>query len=126
MKHKVIVAMSLVAAGVMTYLMFSGLDEGFYHFPWELFAGFGMMSWLIREGLKLVSDVKRSLKMKKAILYLFIGLSLEVWLVEMFTGWFDHAFRSPIHPWCLGIRIYDFYCLPMGKEWLKGEYHEHD
>ena len=27
MKHKVIIAMSLVAAGVMTYLMFSGLDE---------------------------------------------------------------------------------------------------
>ena len=46
MKHKVIVAMSLVAAGVMTYLMFSGLDKGFYHFPWELFAGFGMMSCL--------------------------------------------------------------------------------
>ena len=53
MKHEVIVAMSLVAAGVMTYLMFSGLDEGFYHFPWELFAS------LIREGLKLVSDVKK-------------------------------------------------------------------
>ena len=45
MKDKVIVAMSLVTAGVMTYLMFSGLDEGFYHFPWELFAGFGIMSW---------------------------------------------------------------------------------
>ncbi|MBS5367664.1 hypothetical protein QM444_05325 [Streptococcus mitis] len=59
MKNKMIVAVSLVAAGVMTYLMFSGLDEGFYHFPWELFAGFGMMSWLIREGLKLVSDVKK-------------------------------------------------------------------
>ena len=59
MKHKVIVAMSLVVAGVMTYLMFSGLDEDFYHFPWELFAGFGMMSWLIIEGLKLVSDVKK-------------------------------------------------------------------
>ena len=44
MKNKMIVAVSLVAAGVMTYLMFSGLDEGFYHFPWELFAGFGMMS----------------------------------------------------------------------------------
>ena len=43
MKNKMIVAVSLVAAGVMTYLMFSGLDEGFYHFPWELFAGFGMM-----------------------------------------------------------------------------------
>ena len=54
MKNKMIVAVSLVAAGVMTYLMFSGLDEGFYHFPWELFAGFGMMSWLVREGLKLV------------------------------------------------------------------------
>ncbi len=51
-----------IAAGVMTYLMFSGLDEGFYHFPWELFAGFGMMSWLIREGLKLVSDVKKELE----------------------------------------------------------------
>ena len=47
MKHKVIVAMSLVVAGVMTYLMFSGLDEGVYHFPWELFAGIGMMSWLV-------------------------------------------------------------------------------
>ena len=37
MKHKVIVAMSLVVAGVMTYLMFSGLDEGFYHFPCLLY-----------------------------------------------------------------------------------------
>lgn len=27
--------------------------------------------------------------MKKAIIYFFIGLSLLVWLVEMFTGWFD-------------------------------------
>lgn len=62
MKHKVIVAMSLVAAGVMTYLMFSGLDEDFYHFPWEVFAGFGMMSWLVREGLKLVGDVKKELE----------------------------------------------------------------
>ena len=59
MKHKVIVAMSLVVAGVMTYLMFSGLDEDFYHFPWELFAGIGMMSWLVSEGLKLVRDVKK-------------------------------------------------------------------
>ena len=59
MKNKMIGAMSLVAAGVITYLMFSGLDEGFYHFPWELFAGFGILSWLIREGLELVSDVKK-------------------------------------------------------------------
>ena len=59
MKDKVIISMSLVVAGVMTYLMFSGLDEGFYHFPWELFASFGMISWIIREDLKLVSDVKK-------------------------------------------------------------------
>lgn len=42
--------------------MFSGLDESFYYFPWELFAGFGMMSWLVREGLKLVGDVKKELE----------------------------------------------------------------
>ena len=59
MKDKVIVAISLVAAGVMTYLMFSRLDEDFYHFPWELFAGFGIMSWFVIEGFKLVSDVKK-------------------------------------------------------------------
>ena len=59
MKNKIIVTVSLVAAGVMTYLMFSGLDEDFYHFPWELFASFGIMSWFVREGLKLVRDVKK-------------------------------------------------------------------
>ena len=62
MKDKVIVAMSLVVAGVMTYLMFSGLDEDFYHFPWELFASFGIMSWFVREGLKLVRDVKKEVE----------------------------------------------------------------
>lgn len=35
MRNKMIIAMSLVVAGVMTYLMFSGLDEDFYHFPWK-------------------------------------------------------------------------------------------
>lgn len=68
MKNKMIVAVSLVTAGVMTYLMFSGLDEGFYHFPWELFAGFGILSWLIREGLKLVSDVKKEFENEKSSL----------------------------------------------------------
>lgn len=62
MRNKMIIAVSLVVAGVMTQLMFSGLDESFYHFPWELFAGFGMMSWLVREGLKLVGDVKKELE----------------------------------------------------------------
>ncbi|CEY21173.1 alanine aminotransferase [Streptococcus pneumoniae] len=59
MRNKMIIAMSLVVAGVMTYLMFSGLDEDFYHFLWKVFAGFGIMSWLVREGLKLVRDVKK-------------------------------------------------------------------
>jgi len=68
MKNKMIVAMSLVAAGVMTYLMFS----------------------------------------------------------EMFTGWFDQAFLHQFirGAWGLGFMI--LIAFPMGKEWLKGEYHEHD
>jgi len=33
MRNKMIIAVSLVVAGVMTYLMFSGLDEDFYDFP---------------------------------------------------------------------------------------------
>lgn len=64
--------------------------------------------------------------MKKAILFLFIGLSLVVWLVEMFTGWFDQAIlhQAIRGAWGLGFMI--FIAFPMGKEWLKGEYHEHD
>ncbi len=38
MRNKRIIAVSLVVAEFMTYFMFSGWDEGFYHFPWELFA----------------------------------------------------------------------------------------
>ena len=64
--------------------------------------------------------------MKKAILYLFIGLSLAVWLVEMFTGWFDQAIlhQAIRGAWGLGFMI--FIAFPRGKEWLEGEYHEHD
>ena len=45
--------------------------------------------------------------MKKAILYLFIALSLVVWLVEMFTGWFDQAFLHQVirGAWGLGFMI---------------------
>lgn len=36
--------------------------------------------------------------MKRGIIYFFIGLSLLVWLVEMFTDWFDQALlRQFIH-----------------------------
>lgn len=59
MRNKMIIVVSLVVVGVMIYFMFLGLDEGFYYFFWEFFVGFGMMFWFIREGLKLVSDVKK-------------------------------------------------------------------
>ena len=64
--------------------------------------------------------------MKKAFLYLFIGLSLVVWLVEIFTGWFDQALLLQFirDAWGFGFMI--FVVFPMGMEWLKGEYHEHD
>lgn len=64
--------------------------------------------------------------MKKAIIYLFIGLSLLVWLVEMFTGWFDQDFLYQFirGAWGLGFMI--FIAFSMGMEWLEGEYHEHD
>ena len=53
--------------------------------------------------------------MKKAFLYLFIGLSLVVWLVEMFTGWFDQAFLHQFirGAWGLGFMI--FYRLSYGN-----------
>ena len=64
--------------------------------------------------------------MKKATIYFFIGLSLLVWLVEVFTDWFDQAFLQQFirGAWGLGFMI--FIVFPMGKEWLKGEYDEHD
>ena len=62
----------------------------------------------------------------KKVPYLFIGLSLVVWLVEIFTGWFDQSFLYQFirGAWGLGFMI--FIVFPMGKELLKGEYHEHD
>ena len=64
--------------------------------------------------------------MKKAILYLFIGLSLVVWLVEIFTGWFDQALLLQFIGGAWGFGFMIFVVFPMGMEWLKGEYHEHD
>ena len=64
--------------------------------------------------------------MKKAIIYLFIGLSLLVWLVEMFTGWFDQTLLRQfiLGTWGFGFMI--FVVFPMGMEWLKGESHDCD
>ena len=64
--------------------------------------------------------------MKRGIIYFFISMSLGVWLVEMFTGWFDQTFLHQFirGAWGLGFMI--FIAFPMGMEWLEGEYHEHD
>lgn len=54
--------------------------------------------------------------MKKAILYLFIGLSLVVWLVEMFTGWFDQDFLYQFIRGAWGFGFMIFVVFPMGME----------
>lgn len=32
------------------------------HFPWELFAGIGIMSWVVQEVLKMVKAVKKEME----------------------------------------------------------------
>ncbi|HHG7597107.1 TPA: hypothetical protein ACPX68_001178 [Streptococcus pneumoniae] len=64
--------------------------------------------------------------MKKGIIYFFIGLSLLVWLVEMFTDWFDQALLRQFIRGALGFGFMIFVVFLMGMEWLKGEYHEYD
>ena len=54
--------------------------------------------------------------MKKTIIYLFIGLSLLVWLVEMFTGWFDQTLLRQFIRGAWGGWIYDFRCFPYRNE----------
>ena len=41
----------------------------------------------------------------KKVPYLFIGLSLVVWLVEIFTGWFDQTllFQFSRSAWVLDL-----------------------
>ncbi|HGQ4178253.1 TPA: hypothetical protein ACL8KO_001611 [Streptococcus pneumoniae] len=64
--------------------------------------------------------------MKKGIIYFFIGLSLLVWLVEMFTGWFDQTLLRQFIRGALGFGFMIFVVFLMRMEWLKGEYHEYD
>ena len=64
--------------------------------------------------------------MKRGIIYFFIGLSLLVWLVEMFTGWFDQNLLRQFISGAWGVGFMIFVVFPMGMEWLEGEYHEHD
>ncbi|MGP0300414.1 hypothetical protein ACTRSD_03265 [Streptococcus pneumoniae] len=62
--------------------------------------------------------------MKRGIIYFFIGLSLLVWLVEMFTDWFDQALLRQFICSALGFGFMIFVVFPMGMEWLKGESHD--
>ncbi|HGR7793802.1 TPA: hypothetical protein ACL6C4_001957 [Streptococcus pneumoniae] len=62
--------------------------------------------------------------MKRGIIYFFIGLSLLVWLVEMFTDWFDQALLRQFICGALGVGFMIFVVFPMGMEWLKGESHD--
>ena len=52
---------TLTVVGMAVYLIFSKDDSLYYHFPWELFAGIGIVSWATQEGLKLVKEVKKEL-----------------------------------------------------------------
>lgn len=62
--------------------------------------------------------------MKRGIIYFFIGLSLLVWLVEMFTDWFDQALLRQFIRGALGFGFMIFVVSLMGMEWLKGESHD--
>ncbi len=64
--------------------------------------------------------------MKKTIVVSFIALSLLVWLVEMFTGWFDQTLLRQFIRGALGVGFMIFVVFPMGMEWLKGESHDCD
>ncbi|HFV3327873.1 TPA: hypothetical protein ACH9BY_002043 [Streptococcus pneumoniae] len=62
--------------------------------------------------------------MKRGIIYFFIGLSLLVWLVEMFTDWFDQALLRQFIHGALGFGFMIFVVFSMEMEWLKGESHD--
>ncbi|HEU8464385.1 TPA: hypothetical protein VWN08_001507 [Streptococcus pneumoniae] len=62
--------------------------------------------------------------MKRGVIYFFIGLSLLVWLVEMFTDWFDQALLRQFIHGALGFGFMIFVVFPMEMEWLKGESHD--
>ena len=56
---------TLTVVGMVVYLIFSKDDSLYYHFPWELFAGIGMMSWAVQEGLKMIKAVKKEMEQWK-------------------------------------------------------------
>lgn len=59
MKQWLFKVFTLTVVGMVVYLIFSKDDSLYYHFPWELFAGIGIMSWAAQEVLKLVKEFKK-------------------------------------------------------------------
>lgn len=59
MKQWLFKVFTLTVTGMVVYLIFSKNDSLYYHFPWELFVGIGIVSWATQEGLKLVKEVKK-------------------------------------------------------------------
>lgn len=49
-----------------------------------------------------------------------------VWLVEMFTGWFDQTVLRQFIRGAWGFGFMIFVVFPMGMKWLKGESHDCD
>lgn len=64
--------------------------------------------------------------MKKKCMYLFIDLSLLLWLVETFTGSLSSLLPTQIYKGLWGMAFMIFVVFPLGIEWLKGEHHECD
>ena len=62
MKQWLMKVLTMTIIGMVVYLIFSGDDSLHYHFPWELFAGIGIMSWAVQEVLKMVKAVKKEIE----------------------------------------------------------------
>ena len=53
---------TLTVVGVVVYLIFQRMIVSITISLWELFAGIGIMSWAVQEGLKMIKDVKKEME----------------------------------------------------------------
>lgn len=59
MTYKMVNVMVFVISGVFTLYLFLGGDHFFEGFPWQVYAGVGMISWVGQQVLKFVRDVEK-------------------------------------------------------------------
>ena len=71
---------TLTVVGMVVYLIFSKDDSLYYHFPWELFAGIGIMSWAVQEGLKMLKAVKKEMEHGVTLVVFVIIPAGQAWL----------------------------------------------